>query len=54
MRALIPDLRVIDWGFHDFTIVDMEDVSALAVSDTDLSLLRQQWPTSIMESLTWM
>ena len=54
VRALVPDSHVIDWGFHDVTIVDMEDVSAAAVPDTDLSLLQQQWPTSIMESWTWM
>ena len=54
VRALVPDSRVIDWGFHDITIVDMEDLSAPAVSDTDLSLLRRQWPTCIMDSLTWM
>ena len=54
VRALVPDLRVVDWRFHDVTIVDMEDVSAPAISDDDLSLLRRQWPTSIMESLTWM
>ena len=54
MRALVPDSRVIDWGFHDITIVDKEDVSAPAISDTDFSLLRQQWLTSIMESLIWM
>ena len=54
VRALVPDLRVFDWGFHDVTIVDMEDVSAPDISDTDLSLLRRQWPTSIIESLTWM
>ena len=54
VRSLVPDLSVINWGFHDITIVDMEDVAAPAISDTDLSLLRRQWPTSIMGSLTWM
>ena len=37
VRTLVQDSRVIDWGFHDITIVDMEDVSAPAVSDTDLA-----------------
>ena len=54
VRAFVPDSCVVDWGFHDVTIVDMEDVSAPAISEDDLSLLRRQWPTSIMESLTWM
>ena len=53
VRALVPDSCIIKWGFHDVHIVDMEDVSAPAISDTDLSL-QQQWPTSIMDSLTWM
>ena len=52
--VLVPDLRIIDWGFHDVTIVDMEHVSALAIHNTELALLRQQWKTSIMDSLTWM
>ena len=53
-RDLGSDSRVFDWGFHDVTIVDMEDVLTPDISDADLSLLRRQWPTSIIESLTWM
>ena len=40
LSTLVLDLRVVDWGFHDVTIVDMEDVSAPDISDADLSLLR--------------
>ena len=54
VRALVPDSRVLDRGFHDATIVDMEDTMELAVSDADLSMLRLQWPTTILQSLTWM
>ena len=50
--TLIPHSRVLDRGFHDVTIVDMEDTVKPAVSNADLSLLRLQWPTSILQSLT--
>ena len=52
--ALIPDPRVLDRGFHDVTIVDMEDTVEAAVSDADLSLLRFQWPVTVVQSLTWL
>ena len=40
VRALVTDPRVLDRGFHDVTIVDMEDTAKPAVSEADLSLLR--------------
>ena len=40
VRALIPDPRVLDSGFHEVTIDDMEDSAEPAVSEDDLSLLQ--------------
>ena len=37
VRTLIPDPRVLERGFHDVTIVDMEDSAEPAVSEDDLS-----------------
>ena len=48
VRALIPDPRVLDRGFHGVTIVDMEDSAEPAVSEDDLSLLRLQWPVTVL------
>ena len=54
VRALIPDPRVLDGGFHDVTIVDMEDSAEPAVSEDDLSLLRLQWPVTVQRSMVWL
>ena len=54
VRALIPDPWVLDRGFHDVTIVDMEESSEPAVSEADLSLLRCQWPVTAVQSMTWL
>ena len=54
MRALILDPRVLDRGFHDVTIVDMEESAEPAVSEADLSLFRCQWPVMAVQSMTWL
>ena len=36
VRALIPDPRDLDRGFHDVTIVDIEETAEPAVSEADL------------------
>ena len=48
--ALVPDRRVNDRGFHEVTLVDMGDTAGPDVSVADLSLLRLQWPVSIVNS----
>ena len=45
--ALIPDPRVLERGFHDIAIVDMEDLPEPSVSLDDLSLLRLQWLVNV-------
>ena len=54
VRTLIPDPRVQDSGFHDVTIIDMEDSAEPAVSEDDLSLLRLQWPVTVLRSMVWL
>ena len=41
-------------GFHDVTIVNMEDLAEPVVSEADLSLLRRQWPVTAVQSMTYM
>ena len=53
VRASVPDPRVLERGFHDVTIVDMEDSAEPAVSEADLYLLRRQWPVTAVHSMTW-
>ena len=54
VRALVPDPRVNDRGFHEVTLVDMGDTAGPDVSVADLSLLRLQWPVSMVNSLSWL
>ena len=54
VRVLITDPRVLDSGFHDVTIVDMEDSAEPAVSEDHLSLLRLQWPVTVLRSMVWL
>ena len=54
VRVLVPDPRVNDRGFHDVTLVDMSDTAGPDVSVANLSLLRLQWPVSIVNSLSWL
>ena len=52
--ALIPDPRVLERGFHDVAIVDMEDSAEPTVSEDDLSLLRLQWPVTVLRNMVWL
>ena len=54
VRALIPDPRILERGFHDVTIVDMEDTAEPAISQADLSRLRLQWPVTVVQNMTWL
>ena len=48
MHALVPDSRGLEWDFHDVTIVDMGDLPESSVSMDELSLLRRQWPPTVI------
>ena len=54
VRALIPDPRVMERGFHDVTIVDMGDLPEPSLSLDDLSQLRLQWPVTVLRSMVWL
>ena len=54
VRVLIPDPRVLERGFHDVTIIDMEETAEPAVSEADLSLPRRQWLVWAVQSMTWL
>ena len=48
--ACLPDPRVLERGFHDVTIVDMGDLPEPSVSMDELSLLRRQWPATVLRN----
>ena len=52
--ALVPDPRVLERGFHDVTIVDMRDLPEPPVSMDELSLLRRQWPPTVLRHMVWL
>ena len=41
-------------GFHDVTIVDMGDLPEPLVSMDELSLLRRQWPATVLQNMVWL
>ena len=45
---LIPDTIVADRGFHDVILLDMVEAVGSAVLMGDLTLLRLQWPLSVV------
>ena len=51
VRALVPDVKVLEWGFHDVTLLDMGDITGPDVSMAELSLLRMQWPVPVVSSM---
>ena len=53
VRALVPDPRGLERGFHDVTIVDMGDLPETSVS-MDKCLLRRQWPATVLRNMVWL
>ena len=52
--VLVPDYRGLEWNFHDVTIVDMGDLPEVSVSLDDLSMLRRQWPATVLRHMDTM
>ena len=48
---LVPDVKVLDRGFHDVTLLDMGDVEGPDVPVADLSFLRLQWPLPVVSGM---
>ena len=54
VRALVPDARLHDRGFHEITLVEMGGTTGPDVSIVNLSLLRLQWPVPVVSSMSWL
>ena len=52
VRALVPDAKVRDRGFHEITLLDMGDIAGPDASMADLSLLCLQWPVPVVASMS--
>ena len=53
VRFLVPDGRVVDHGYHDVTVVDMEDEREPMVVMKDMTRLRELWPVEVFDHMKW-
>ena len=53
VRFLVPDRRVVDRGYHDVTVVDMEDEREPMVVLKDMTRLRELWPVEVFDHMKW-
>ena len=53
VRFLVPDTRVVDCGYHDVTVVDMEDEREPMVVLEDMTQLRELWPSEVFNHMKW-
>ena len=53
VRFLVPDGRVVDRGYHDVTVVDMEDKREPMVVLQDMTRLRELWPVEVFDHMKW-
>ena len=50
---MVPDGRVVDRGYHDVTVVDMEDEREPMVVLKDMTRLRELWPVEVFDHMKW-
>ena len=51
VRFVVPDVRLVDRGFHDVTVVDMEDDREPTVVLQDMTRLRKLWPVEVFDHM---
>ena len=50
---MVPDGRVVDRGYHDVTVVDMEEKREPMVVLSDMTRLRELWPVEVFDHMKW-
>ena len=53
VRFVVPDGRVVDRGYHDVTVVDMEEEHEPMVVLNDMTRLRELWPVEVFDHMKW-
>ena len=53
VRFVVPDGRVVDRGYHDVTVVDMEEEREPMVVMNDMTHLRELWPVEVFDHMKW-
>ena len=51
VRFVVPDVRLVDRGFHDVTVLDMADDREPTVVLKDMTRLRELWPGEVFEHM---
>ena len=53
VRFVVPDGRLVDRGFHDVTVVDMEEEREPTIVRQDMTRLREIWPAEVFDYMKW-
>ena len=53
VRFVVPDGRLVDRGYHDVTVVDMEEEREPMVVLSDMTRLRELWPVEVFDHMKW-
>ena len=53
VRFVVPDGRIVDRGYHDVTVVDMEEERESMVVLSDMTRLRELWPVEVFDHMKW-
>ena len=53
VRFVVPDGRVVNRGYHDVTVVDMEYEREPMVVMKDMTRLRELWPVEVFDHMKW-
>ena len=51
VRFVVPDVRLVDRGFHDVTVVDMGDDREPTIVLQDMTRLRELWPVEVFDQM---
>ena len=53
VRFVVPDGRLVDRGFHDVTVVAMEEEREPTIVLRDMTRLREIWPVEVFDHMKW-
>ena len=53
VRFVVPDGRVVDRGYQDVTVVDIEEEREPMVVLSDMTRLRELWPVEVFDHMKW-
>ena len=53
VRFVVPDGRIVDRGYPDVTVVDMEEEREPMVVLSDMTRLRELWPVEVFDHMKW-